>query len=154
MRLWSLHPKYLDCKGLVALWRESLLAQKVLAGKTKGYKKHPQLCRFKAHQKPIAAIGSYLYSIYQQADKERYKFSKDKILAIKKKIDKIKVSNKQLLFEFNHLLRKLKKRDPKSYKRLLKIKRPQANPLFKITRGKIADWEKSKKCLTVKRSKR
>lgn len=38
MRLWVSHPKYLDCKGLVALWRESLLARKVLKGKTKGWR--------------------------------------------------------------------------------------------------------------------
>ena len=36
MRLWSLHPRYLDAKGLVALWREGLLAQAVLKGQTKG----------------------------------------------------------------------------------------------------------------------
>lgn len=47
MRIWSLHPKYLDTKGLVALWRETLLAQHVLSGKTKRYKNHPQLARFK-----------------------------------------------------------------------------------------------------------
>jgi hypothetical protein len=29
-RIWSLHPKYLDARGLVALWREGLLAQAVL----------------------------------------------------------------------------------------------------------------------------
>jgi hypothetical protein len=43
MRLWSLHPQYLDPQGLVALWREALLAQAVLRGKTRGYKHHPQL---------------------------------------------------------------------------------------------------------------
>jgi hypothetical protein len=47
MRIWSLHPKYLDAKGLVALWRESLLAKQALESKTKGYKNHPQLNRFK-----------------------------------------------------------------------------------------------------------
>jgi len=30
MRLWTIHPKYLDRQGLLALWREALLAQKVL----------------------------------------------------------------------------------------------------------------------------
>jgi len=39
MRLWTIHPKYLDAKGLVALWRETLLAKHVLEGKTPGYKK-------------------------------------------------------------------------------------------------------------------
>jgi len=43
MRIWSLHPKYLDSKGMVALWREALLAKQVLLNKTKGYKNHPQL---------------------------------------------------------------------------------------------------------------
>ncbi|HKX52383.1 MAG TPA: pyrimidine dimer DNA glycosylase/endonuclease V [Nitrosospira sp.] len=37
MRLWTLHPRYLDTKGLVAAWREALLAQKVLSGLTSGY---------------------------------------------------------------------------------------------------------------------
>ncbi|MGP1680491.1 MAG: pyrimidine dimer DNA glycosylase/endonuclease V [Giesbergeria sp.] len=36
MRLWSLHPQYLDSKALVALRREGLLAQAVLAGLTRG----------------------------------------------------------------------------------------------------------------------
>ena len=32
MRLWSLSPRYLDVKGLVAVWREGLLADAVLLG--------------------------------------------------------------------------------------------------------------------------
>jgi hypothetical protein len=32
MRLWTLHPQYLDPRGLVALWRVALLAQQVLLG--------------------------------------------------------------------------------------------------------------------------
>lgn len=64
MRLWSIHPKYLDAKGLVALWREALLAQNVLLGNTKGYKNHPQLIRFKNHTDSISAIGFYLHEIY------------------------------------------------------------------------------------------
>ena len=63
MRLWSLHPGYLDCKGLVALWREGLLAQKVLLGATKGYRNHPQLDRFKLQTDPIAAIAAYLREV-------------------------------------------------------------------------------------------
>ena len=48
MRIWSLHPQYLDRQGLTAAWREGLLAQKVLTGTTKGYRNHPQLRRFRA----------------------------------------------------------------------------------------------------------
>ena len=64
MRLWSLHPKYLDKLGLLGLWRESLLAQKVLLGKTRGYRNHPQLIRFKRTSDPILYIGTYLYYVY------------------------------------------------------------------------------------------
>jgi len=67
MRIWSLHPKYLDTKGLVALWRETLLAQHVLEGKTKGYKNHPQLDRFKRSKKPIEVINQYLAGVYAEA---------------------------------------------------------------------------------------
>ena len=67
MRLWSLHPKYLDTKGLVALWREGLLARKVLQGQTRGYKYHPQLERFKNHNKPVNAIDTYLLHVYNES---------------------------------------------------------------------------------------
>jgi len=67
MRIWSLHPKYLDSKGLVALWRETLLAKHVLEGKTKGYKNHPQLNRFKAMKKPVEVINQYLSEIFIEA---------------------------------------------------------------------------------------
>ncbi|MDI3502728.1 MAG: hypothetical protein PWR13_285 [Archaeoglobi archaeon] len=35
MRLWSIHSKYLDAKGLVAVWREGLLAKKYWKEKLK-----------------------------------------------------------------------------------------------------------------------
>jgi hypothetical protein len=64
MRIWSIHPKYLDTKGIVALWREALLAKNVLEGKTKGYKNHPQLDRFKSASKPSDAINYYTYPLF------------------------------------------------------------------------------------------
>ncbi|MFN3505685.1 MAG: pyrimidine dimer DNA glycosylase/endonuclease V, partial [Caldimicrobium sp.] len=60
MRLWSIHPMYLDARGLVALWREALLARKVLIGETSGYRNHPQLVRFKRSASPLDAINRYL----------------------------------------------------------------------------------------------
>lgn len=82
MRLWSLHPSYLDAKGLVALWREGLLAKTVLNGQTKGYKKHPQLERFKASPDPIAAINAYLWGVYNEAERRRYNFDHKKLDSI------------------------------------------------------------------------
>jgi len=79
MRIWSLHPKYLDAKGLVALWRETILAQKVLEGKTKGYKNHPQLNRFKNTDNPVGAIAVYLKYVAEEADKRGYNFDSNKI---------------------------------------------------------------------------
>ena len=79
MRLWSLHPKYLDARGLVALWREGLLAQAVLRGKTRGYKHHPQLKRFRIHRRPIAAIRRYLHDVCDEADRRGYNFNRSKL---------------------------------------------------------------------------
>jgi hypothetical protein len=79
MRIWSLHPQYLDTKGLVALWRETLLAKNVLAGNTKGYKNHPQLKRFKNTDNPLHAINQYLSIIYQEASSRGYTFTREKI---------------------------------------------------------------------------
>ncbi len=108
MRIWSLHPKYLDPKGLVALWRETLLAKNVLENKTKGYKNHPQLIRFKNSDNPIAAINQYLAEVHEEATNRNYNFNPQKI-DWKFIPTKIKVTNKQLEYEFKHLQKKLKK---------------------------------------------
>ena len=79
MRLWTLHPRYLDAKGLVALWREALLAQKVLQGKTKGYRYHPQLIRFQRHSRPVAVLAMYLTAILKEAKVRGYHFDGRKI---------------------------------------------------------------------------
>jgi hypothetical protein len=71
VRLWSLHPRYLDRQGLVALWREALLARAVLCGRTKGYRHHPQLERFRAHASPRLAICAYLGAIEAEAARSR-----------------------------------------------------------------------------------
>ena len=140
MRLWSIHPCYLDSKGLVALWREGLLAQKVLQGKTKGYRNHPQLIRFKNTKNPQGAIASYLRGVIAEAGKRKYKFDATKIRG---KIfrGKIPVTTGQLEYEFSHLLEKLKKRDPDKYNYSVNITDIEPHPIFYITQGDIEDWE-------------
>ncbi|MDH4944691.1 pyrimidine dimer DNA glycosylase/endonuclease V [Sulfurimonas sp. C5] len=140
MRLWSIHPKYLDAKGLVALWREGLLAQNVLHNKTKGYKNHPQLIRFKNTQDPQSAIECYLHSVVDEADKRGYKFNRDKILS-NKQCHTIHVNSKQLSYEFTHLLNKLKTRDPERYQKLEALKEIETHPLFEKIEGPVEDWE-------------
>ncbi len=140
MRIWSLHPKYLDSKGLVALWRETLLAKHVLEGKTKGYKHHPQLNRFKKAKYPIDLINQYLSEIYHEAVNRDYNFDKQKInWSFKKSL--IPVTSGQLSYEAEHLLSKLKKRDNKKYKELKSQSTVDNNPVFKLVIGEIEEWE-------------
>ena len=140
MRLWSLHPKYLDTKGLIACWRESLLAKAVLSNKTKGYKFHPQLYRFRSHPNPLAAINQYLFELYKESLNRGYSFDKRKIGRTKANL-KIKVTLGQVNYEKLHLKRKLWRRDRKKYALLKEIDVPELHPLFKIIPGGIENWE-------------
>jgi Pyrimidine dimer DNA glycosylase len=130
MRLWTIAPSYLDTQGLLALWRESLLAQKVLRGKTKGYKHHPQLDRFKNHPAPLRAIATYLEYVRREACRRGYCFDQTKIGAGMTGI-KIKTSRTEVKEEFAWLLTKLKQRRPTLYRRLKGTKRIKVNPLFR-----------------------
>lgn len=141
MRLWSIHPKYLDKKGLLAVWREGLLAKKVLECKTKGYKNHPQLIRFRNYKNPIMAINAYLFEIYKEAKKRKYNFKKEKINHVRLKY-KIPITSGQIEFEFKHLLKKLKLRDKERYKQIKLVKKVEVNPIFLVIRGKIEPWER------------
>ncbi len=140
MRIWSLHPKYLDTKGLVALWRETLLAKYVLEGKTKGYIKHPQLIRFKKHLKPLESINYYLEQVYIEAKSRDYNFNKDKFIS-NIEVPKIEVTTEQLTYEVQHLLNKLNSRDINKFDKLSAIKDIDIHPLFVLVDGGIAKWE-------------
>lgn len=140
MRLWSLHPKYLDTKGLVALWRETLLAKNVLEGNTKGYKNHPQLNRFKEVERPVEAINQYLAEIWDEANFRGYKFDKTKI-NWKFNLQKMTVTDGQIQFEFEHLLRKLEIRDEVKFQQLENLVELDTFHLFKTIQGEIEKWE-------------
>ena len=149
MRIWTLHPCYLDAKGLVALWRETLLAKHVLSKRTKGYKNHPQLDRFKAHKMPLNAINFYLYEVYEEALRRGYNFDMSKIdLDGEIQISKIETSDKQLEYEFNFLQAKLKLRDTVKFKRNLDTfqaqKEIKSAEIFEIVSGEIEPWERVK----------
>jgi hypothetical protein len=143
MRLWSLHPCYLDARGLVACWREGLLARKVLRGDTKGYRHHPQLDRFKVRPDPIAALDSYLSALWQEASQRGYNFNKEKI-GPRFSSTGIAVTRGQLEFELRHLMMKLKERDSAKYKEVMKMKNPLPNPVFRIIEGKVESWERGR----------
>lgn len=141
MRIWSLHPKYLDTRGIVALWRETLLAQAVLRGRTKGYQHHPQLVRFRAQASPLGAVADYLRVVHEEATRRGYSFARQKISRARGK-GRMVVTRGQMAYEWEHLLRKLERRAPEVHDRIVGVKRPRAHPSFRIVPGGVEDWEK------------
>ncbi len=141
MRLWSIHPKYLDAKGLVALWREGLLAQAVLKGQTRGYKHHPQLERFRNHARPIAAIRAYLHVVCDEAEQRGYRFDRSK-LGRRRSTATMRVTSGQLEFEVEHLRRKLRLRDRTRSASLHGLRTADCHPMFRRVRGGIEKWER------------
>lgn len=144
MRLWSLHPKYLDPKGLVALWREALLARAVLRGMTRGYQHHPQLQRFRAHPSPRAAISAYLGAVHQEATARGYRFDARKIGRVVR-VKPIPVTRGQVRYEWLHLRRKLARRSPALFKTTKRVKRPACHPMFRRRPGPVENWERGQK---------
>lgn len=140
MRLWTLHPKYLDARGLVAVWREGLLARAVLQGKTKGYRHHPQLQRFRSHSSPRAALNTYLDLVAAEAGSRGYSFNRRKIGPVREGIV-LQATDGQLAYEWAHLLRKLRQRSPQLHRRWRDENVPQPHPLFHIVRGDVEPWE-------------
>lgn len=141
MRLWSLHPKYLDARGLVAVWREALLAQAVLRGRTRGYIHHPQLTRFRDRSSPIGAIAEYLRAIHAESLNRGYTFEARHVDDARHS-GFLVVTRGQLDYEWEHLMAKLSVRDPERKIRLQNVKRPQAHPLFRVAAGGVEAWER------------
>ena len=145
MRLWTINFKYLDAKGLVALWREALLAKNVLAGLTKGYKNHPQLDRFYVHENAREAINAYLAEVYAQACARGYKFDAAKVGEFdERNLAKIAVTSGQIEYEFAFLQKKLKSRNIKAYEQNLSVKSIEIASIFREVEGGIEPWEKVK----------
>ena len=140
MRIWSLHPKYLDVKGLVALWRETLLAKHVLEGKSRGYANHPQLNRFKASSDPIGRINQYLSVVHAESESRGYKFDRSKI-TWNFSFESMTVTQGQLQYEWAHLLRKLESRDPGRLVAQRGLSGIKSHPMFTEVEGGIEDWE-------------
>ena len=141
MRLWSLDPSYLDARGLVALWREALLARTVLEGKTRGYRHHPQLERFRAHRNPVAAIDGYLRSVYAESLRRGYRFDAGKI-GPAARVGRMPVTEGQLRYELAHLRAKLKRRDPARCRELRGVQAAAPNRFFRVVPGPVEEWER------------
>lgn len=166
MRIWSLHPRYLDRQGLTAAWREALLAQKVMAGGTRGYRNHPQLIRFGtpaptvvprpdagapsdagalvdvvALADPGALVVAYLHGLADEATARGYRFDRGRIMGDASEVEPLQVTDGQLMFEWRHLLRKLEVRSPEVHARWYRVPQPEPHPVFVVVPGPVADWE-------------
>ncbi len=143
MRLWSLHPRHLDGRGLVALWREGLLARAVLAGRTRGYRRHPQLERFRARAGALSAIDCYLSRVLDEARERGYRFDVSKIRYRRCRRGHARVTGGQLVHEWAHLLAKLAVRDRPRW-RAERGGRPEPHGCFRVVRGGVAGWERTR----------
>ena len=141
MRLWTLHPRYLDPQGLVALWREALLAKAVLRGETRGYRHHPQLQRFQAHPEPRSAINAYLAAVHDEATARGYAFDAGK-LESRAGVACIVVTDGQLRHEWAHLMAKLAARNSEVHERWNSVQAPECHPLFTVVTGEVEKWER------------
>lgn len=146
MRIWSLHPSLLDAKGLVACWRETLLAQKVLQGLTKGYTNHPQLDRFKASSDPLAYICTYLHGLADEADRRGYNFNRNLlVLPANPDLPLLPVTEGQLDYEISFLAQKVKERSPEWYDHhFTKPPETRTHKVFMPVPGPVEPWEKIK----------
>ena len=148
MRLWSLHPSLLDRRALVACWREGLLAQKVLLGRTAGYTRHPQLQRFRATSDPVGFAVDYLHGVADEADRRGYSFDRTRLERPASGEDRtIVVADGQLRYEFSLLLQKVRGRDPEWAENVLEDLDPgdtAPHPLFVTAPGPVAEWERVK----------
>src|SRR5690606_31782291 len=141
MRLWTLHPRYLDRQGLVALWREALLARAVLRGRTRGYTRHPQLERFRTHPAPRRAISAYLAVVHAEAAARGYVFDRSKIGPLCEVV-RIPATTGQVAHGWAHLLAKVGRRSPEHLARLLAVGFPDCHPLFVAVAGPVEPWER------------
>lgn len=146
VRMWSVHPRYLDRQGLTSGWREGLLAQAVLAGRTAGYTQHPQMNRFRATSDPLGAIGAYLAAMHADAVERGYRYDAA-LIEHPPTADEwwgaIEVTDDQVAWEWAHLLAKLQGRSPDVARRWAGLGAGQValHPLFVRVPGPVADWE-------------
>ena len=151
VRIWSLQTRYLDRQGLTACWREGLLAQAVLAGRTRGYRQHSQLERFRAQPDPVAAVGAYLEAVAREAADRGYRFDVTRIdrtgppagtAPAGAAVPRIPVTEGQVAHEWAHLAAKLAARSPQRAAAQAGVTNPDVHPLFVVVPGPAAPWER------------
>ena len=161
MRLWSLHPRYLDTVGLTAAWREALLAQKVLTGTTRGYRAHPQLERFRAGSALAGEAGgavgrvgdvvlpwpgdrvvAFLHVLADEAAARGHGYDRSRIAGPRAQVEPLPVTDGQVAHEWALLRAKLAARSPAVLERWAGVVVADVHPVFTVVPGAVAPWEK------------
>lgn len=117
----------------------NVTGKNVLEGKTIGYKNHPQLIRFKNSENSVQVINQYLLAVYEESLTHGYHFNKAKF-NIYFHPQTLTVTQGQIEYEMQHLLKKLKPRDFTKYNKLINQKNIEPHPIFKIIDGEIEEW--------------
>jgi hypothetical protein len=82
----------------------------------------------------VAAINSFLAAIHDESRARGYSFDAAKVGRARRQ-GKLRETRGQLAFEWQHLLAKLRARDPARHRALRGIESPEAHPLFRIVAG-------------------
>lgn len=153
-RLWSLHPGYLDQKGLGACWKEAKGAQTSLMNPDAGGQQHSALIRFRAHHDPVGAIGAYMRSLWVEAALRRNYRYNYKLIAQPNPPSEVyetnfamPVTKGQVQYEAEFLREKINKRDglPRLYLPSPNtLEAIRLHPLFYMVEGDVEDWERVK----------
>ena len=139
--------------GTVRAEREALLARAVLRGATRGYRSHPQLQRFRECPAPLSAINAYLATVHAEAVARGYGFDRSKLARAVQELQ-LGATRRQLMYEWDWLLRKLARRNPALYRRHRALQVPDPHPLFRLSAGPIAPWERQLDRAAVRPSRR
>ena len=139
-RIWSLHPKYLDGIEIFFLWRNCIMAKKILDGTEKVNRKFPHLARFESSSNPIGAINIYLSEVYKIASTHGKNFKLDKFDDSFKDIS-LNVTKGQMEYEVELFKKKLRNRSSDTNALIFKIKIIEPNPLFKVVEGNKEAWD-------------
>ena len=76
-----------------------------------------------------------------ESEKRGYHFDKTKLPVQCIPVDFIMESQGQLDYEWQHLLKKLRVRNPDRFRSVSNVKSPDPNPIFRIVPGGISSWE-------------
>lgn len=117
------------------------MAQAVLAGRTRGYTRHPQLERFRTTEAPLETIGRYLSALADEADARGYRFDRSRIDSAGEANAQLTVASGQLDFEWAHLGAKLAARSLADARRW-EGSTPRPHPLFTVVAGPTEAWER------------